>query len=108
MAGNGNSGDRPRNEKDRLARKQQEWREKIQVGAILNVLMDHAVKGKEIAPSRIKAAEILLSKTLPNLTNATLDLQGNPLAMLYDRATEDEQPATNGTTNGHAGNGASH
>lgn len=52
-------------------RHQNEVREKIRVSSLINVLQDHALgkKGKEeIAPTRIKAIEILLKKRLPDLS----------------------------------------
>lgn len=44
-----------------------EWKAKIQASQIINYLVKH-VEGKHpMAPSQIKAAEILLRKTVPDL-----------------------------------------
>ena len=42
-------------------------REKIQVSQLINVLQKHALGETEMGMSRIQAAKILLSKTLPDL-----------------------------------------
>jgi hypothetical protein len=55
---------------------QADVREKIQVSQLVNVLTDHAVNGGELASTRIKAIEILLRKSLPDLTAITVS--GDP------------------------------
>ena len=49
---------------------QEEVRTKIQVSQLINVLQNHAlgVSDSEISPSRLRAIEILLKKTLPDLS----------------------------------------
>lgn len=53
---------------------QDDVRKKIQVSQLINVLQNHALgkktRGKEaeLSPSRMKAIEILLKKTLPDLS----------------------------------------
>jgi hypothetical protein len=52
---------------------QEDVRRKIQVSQLLNVLQDHALSEKgEISQSRMKAIEILLRKSLPDLTSMAL------------------------------------
>ena len=52
---------------------QEDVRRKIQVSQLLNVLQDHALnEGSEISMSRMKAIEILLRKSLPDLTAVTI------------------------------------
>lgn len=48
---------------------QEDVRRKIQAGQLLKVLENHALNddGKELSPTRIKAIEILLKKSLPDL-----------------------------------------
>lgn len=49
---------------------QEDVRLKIQVSQILNVLQNHALGTlTELAPTRLRAIEILLKKTLPDLVN---------------------------------------
>lgn len=52
---------------------QEDVRKKIQVSQLINVLQDHALnEGSEISVSRMKAIEILLRKSLPDLTAVTI------------------------------------
>lgn len=43
-------------------------REKIKTSQLINRLQDHALSGKELSASQIKAIEVLIRKTLPDLT----------------------------------------
>lgn len=53
---------------------QDDVRRKIQVSQLLNVLQDHALVGdSDLKPSRIKAIEILLRKSLPDLVAMQVD-----------------------------------
>ncbi len=45
---------------------------KIKTAALVNLLQDHAEGKKNMEPSQIKAAEILLKKTLPDLSAITV------------------------------------
>lgn len=60
---------------------QDDVRKKIQVSQLINVLTDHALNGEsEISMSRMKAIEILLRKSLPDLTAVTISGdEENPL-----------------------------
>lgn len=52
---------------------QDDVRAKIQASQLVNVLQDHALgKTQELPASRLKAIEILLKKTLPDLTSTEL------------------------------------
>ena len=56
---------------------QDDVRKKIQVSQLLNVLQHHALNGDtEIPPSRMKAIEILLRKSLPDLSSIELTGEG--------------------------------
>lgn len=56
---------------------QEDVRKKIQVSQLINVLTDHALNaGSEMSMSRMKAIEILLRKSLPDLTAVTVS--GDP------------------------------
>ena len=48
-------------------------RQKIKTSQLLNRLMDHVLKDNEMKSTQIRAAEILLNKTLPNLQATTFD-----------------------------------
>lgn len=58
-----------------------EIRAKIQASQLINVLQDHALKKKgEISMSRMKAIEILLRKSVPDLSAVTVSGdEENPL-----------------------------
>lgn len=43
------------------------WKAKIQAGVIMSRLLDHVNGKTEMSASQIKAAQILLSKTVPDL-----------------------------------------
>lgn len=48
---------------------QDEVRTKIQASQLINVLQNHALHGDtELAPTRLKAIEILLRKSVPDLS----------------------------------------
>ena len=56
---------------------QDDVRKKIQVSQLINVLTNHALTGdSEISLSRMKAIEILLRKSLPDLSAITIS--GDP------------------------------
>lgn len=54
-------------------------RDKIQASKLIEVLQDHAMGiSEEIKPSRLKAIEILLKKSVPDLQS--VELTGDPEA----------------------------
>lgn len=56
---------------------QDDVRRKIQASQLINVLQDHALTGEgEISPTRMKAIEILLRKSMPDLQAITLEHSG--------------------------------
>lgn len=65
-------------------RHQDEVRTRIQTSQLINVLQDHALTGEnEISPTRMKAIEILLKKSLPDLS--AVEISGdeeNPLRQI--------------------------
>lgn len=60
---------------------QDEVRTKIQASQLINVLQNHALGiSEEISPARIKAIEILLKKSVPDLSQVALTGQdGGPV-----------------------------
>jgi hypothetical protein len=51
----------------------EEIRAKIQASQLINVLQGHALSGEgDISPTRMKAIEILLRKSLPDLSAVTV------------------------------------
>lgn len=56
---------------------QEDVRKKIQVSQLINVLQAHALSGEgELSPSRMKAIEILLRKSIADLSAVTIS--GDP------------------------------
>jgi hypothetical protein len=52
---------------------QDDVRKKIQASQLINVLQDHALNGEsDISPSRMKAIELLLKKSLPDLSSVEI------------------------------------
>jgi len=63
---------------------QDDIRRKIQASQLINVLQDHALTGVgEITPTRMKAIEILLRKSIPDLSSVEISGdEANPLNMI--------------------------
>ncbi|NDB60304.1 hypothetical protein EB001_17895 [bacterium] len=63
-------------------RHQEEIRTKIQTSQLVNVLQNHALglSENEITPTRMKAIELLLKKSLPDLSST--EITGDPDAPL--------------------------
>ena len=56
---------------------QDDVRKKIQASQLINVLQAHALSGEgDISVTRMKAIEILLRKSMPDLSAITLDGDG--------------------------------
>lgn len=67
-----------------------EIRAKIQASQLINVLQGHALTGEgEITPTRMKAIEILLRKSVPDLSAVELTgADGGPLRVVASPADE--------------------
>lgn len=53
-----------------------EMRARIQATLLLKKMQDHALGVSEMSPTQIRAAEILLKKTMPDLS--AVELSGDP------------------------------
>jgi len=52
---------------------QDDVRKKIQVSQLLNVLQNHALgETEDLSPTRMKAIEILLRKSMPDMASVTI------------------------------------
>ena len=52
---------------------QEDVRKKIQVSQLLNVLQNHALGiSEDLSPTRMKAIEILLRKSMPDMASVTV------------------------------------
>ena len=65
---------------------QDDVRRKIQVSQLINVLQDHALSGEgDLSPTRMKAIEILLRKSLSDLSSVEVSGdENNPLKMIQN------------------------
>lgn len=64
---------------------QDDIRKKIQASQLINVLQNHALNGDgDISMTRMKAIEILLRKSVPDLNSVTIQGDGdNPLHVVH-------------------------
>lgn len=74
---------------------QDDIRRKIQASQLINVLQEHALSGDgEISPSRMKAIEILLRKSVPDLSS--VELSGDPDSPIHAVARIELVPLVSG------------
>jgi len=67
----------------------QKTREKIRSSSIVLKLQKHVLKGEPMEPSQIRAAEILLRKTVPDLTSTELtNSEGGPVQIQIVRFSD--------------------
>lgn len=52
------------------------WREKIRTSMLINRLQNHVAGRLEMSPTQLRAAEVLLKKTMPDRTAAELTGEG--------------------------------
>lgn len=69
----------------RKIRHDDETRAKIKTSQLINRLTAHVLNDVELTSTQVRAAEILLSKTLPNLQATTLDVEGSMSMTWEDR-----------------------
>lgn len=68
-------------------------REKIQTSQLINRLQNHVDGETELSTTQLKAAEILLNKSLPNLKSTEISgPDGGPVSVLPFRFIENESP----------------
>ena len=58
-------------------------RERIQVSMLLNLLADHAKGVTELSQTRLKAIEILLKKSMPDLSSVDTKVTGENVVRYY-------------------------
>lgn len=75
----------------RKIRHDDETRAKIQASQLLNRLQNHALGEVEMTPTQIRATEVLLKKTLPDLTSVEMTGDdGGPMKMVIEWAEQSE------------------
>lgn len=78
---------------------QEDVRKKIQAGQLVKSLSDHVLGLKELSPTQIKAAEILLRKSMPDLSAVQMDANVTTRTLDEELAelNEADPDATGGT-----------
>jgi hypothetical protein len=70
---------------------QEDVRKKIQCTQLINRLMGHIDGNTQLAPTQIRAIEILLNKSLPNLSDVRMDMTGNSVTFNLNLADPGEK-----------------
>ncbi len=70
---------------------QEDVRKKIQCRQLINRLMGHIDGNTQLAPTQIRAIEILLNKSLPNLSDVRMDMTGNSVTFNLNLADPGEK-----------------
>lgn len=67
---------------------QEDVRAKIQTSQLVKRLTEHALGKVELSPTQVRAIEILIKKTLPDLSAVTLNGEGEDGAILVANRVE--------------------
>ena len=68
-------------------------REKIRVSALINRLHDHIDGKNELTTTQVRAIEVLLRKSLPDLSDVRMDVNTTPVMFQFniDKDTDDSE-----------------
>ena len=69
---------------------QEDVRRKIQTSQLINRLQKHALGELELSPSQIKAIEVLIKKTLPDLSAVEMKMDADVRVREYDLGQLDD------------------
>ncbi|MCK1430892.1 hypothetical protein [Bradyrhizobium sp. 87] len=76
-------------------RHDEETRAKIQTSQLINRLTDHALGDLKLEPTQVRAIEVLLKKTLPDLSASSVEMSGSLTLSHEDALNElDDGPGT--------------
>lgn len=69
-----------------------EWRAKIRTSELINRLQEHVLGSARMLPTQLKAIEILLRKTIPDLSqvDGSLNIQTQPEARVYPLGLDEQ------------------
>ena len=79
-------------EKRRLLSQDATWRDNIKTGHILNQLQNHIDGTLDLSASKVKAAEILLKKTMPDVQQIQIDVSGGLVVEVLQVASHKPAP----------------
>lgn len=71
-------------------RHQEEVKRKIQASQLVNLLQDHALKGRELDSTRVDSAKFLLNKLLSNAPTEVGGVDGGPLQVVIQKLTGED------------------
>lgn len=57
---------------------------KIQAAQLINRLQDHATGKVDLSPTQVRAIEVLLRKTLPDLSDVRMEVDAQPITFQLD------------------------
>ena len=72
----------------------EKWRERIQTSMLINRLTDYAVGNIELTQGQVRAIEILLKKTAPDLSHTTGDVTHTVVDQLTERLMQAREQAS--------------
>ena len=75
-----------------------EWRERIKVGKAIKTLNETVAGTLECSPVRLKAVEIILRKTIPDLSSVSMEGDNTPLRFTWGPATPEPVIIDHGPT----------
>jgi hypothetical protein len=82
--------------RSRKVRHDDETRRRIQTSQLINRLENHVLSNSEMSSTQLRAAEVLLRKTLPDVSAVEMTGEDNgPIKMVIEWANSESQSTTN-------------
>lgn len=75
----------------RAIRHDDNTRAKIQAAQLINRLTAHACGELELSSTQVRAIEVLLRKTLPDLSDVRMEVDAQPITFQLDLGKKDEE-----------------
>lgn len=75
----------------RAIRHDENTRMKIQAAQLINRLTAHANGELELSNTQVRAIEVLLRKTLPDLSDVRMEVDAQPITFQLDLGKKDEE-----------------
>ncbi len=69
---------------------QEDVRKKIQCSQLINRLMNHIEGTIALSPTQVRSIEILMNKSLPNLSDVRMDMTGNQVTFNLNLTEQSE------------------
>ena len=82
----------PRQYNKRIRKEHQDdVRRKIQCSQLINRLMDNIDGKVELSSTQVRSIEILMNKSLPNLSDVRMDMTGNKVTFNLSLGSEEQE-----------------